>query len=80
MLLRTLEDHSERLDILLSQFLVIAKQFDIQLVCFYETKPAWLEPGNYPLGISIIVWTVTVILVLLYAPGALQHYKRCNAS
>jgi len=67
MLLRTLEDHSERLDLLLSQFLVIAKQFDMQLVCFYETKPTWLGLGNYPLGMSTIVCTVTVVLVLLYA-------------
>jgi len=58
MLLRTLEDRSERLDVLLSHFLVIAKQFDIQLVCFYETKPTWLGLG------STIVRTVTVVPVL----------------
>ena len=54
-LLKTLEDHSERLDILLSHFLVITKQFDIRLVCFYETKPTWLGLGYYPLGTSTIV-------------------------
>ena len=70
MLLKTLEDHSERLDLLLSHFLVIAKQFDIRLVCFYETKPTWLGLGTYPLGISTIVRTVTVVAV---------HYG-CNTS
>jgi len=67
MLLRTLEDHSERLDLLLSQFLVIAKQYDIQLVCFYETKPTWLGLGNYPLGTSTIVRNTTIVLALLFA-------------
>ncbi|RPB26408.1 hypothetical protein L211DRAFT_781858, partial [Terfezia boudieri ATCC MYA-4762] len=65
MLLKTLEDHSERLDLLLSHFLVIAKQFDIGLVCFYETKPTWLGLGSYPLGISTIVRTIIIVLVLL---------------
>ena len=70
MLLKTLEDNSERLDILLTQFLAIAKQFDIRLVCFYETKPTWLGLGNYLFGISTIVRTVTVVSV---------HYG-CNTS
>ena len=63
MLLKTLEDNSERLDLLLSHFLVIAKQFDIRLECFYETKPTWLGFGNYPLGMGTIVRIVTVFLV-----------------
>jgi len=78
MLLNTLGDHSERLDLLLSHFLVIAKQFDIRLVCFYETKPTWLGLGNYPLGMSTIVCTFTIVLVLLYA--LLAQYKRYDRS
>ena len=53
-LLKTLENHSERLDLLLSDFLVVAKQFDIRLVCFYETKPTRLGL------ISTIVRTITI--------------------
>ena len=60
MLLKTLENHSERLDLLLSHFLVIVKQFDIRLVCFYETQPTWLGLGT--LGMSTIVRTVTKFL------------------
>jgi len=66
-LFSTLEDHSERLDLLLSHFLVIAKQFDIQLVCFYETKPTWLGLRYYPLGMSTIVRTATIVPALLLA-------------
>ena len=66
MLLKTLEDHSERLDLLPSHFLVIAKQFGIRLVCFYETKPTWMGLGNYRLGMSTIVRTVTIVSTLLF--------------
>ena len=65
MLLKTLKDNSERLDLLLSHFLVIAKQFDIRLVCFYETQPTWM--GKYIWGRRTIVSTITIVPVLQYA-------------
>ena len=65
MLLKTLENNSERLDLLLSDFVAIAKQFNIQLVCFYETKPTWLGLSNYPLGMRTIVRTVTITSICI---------------
>ena len=71
-LLKTLEEHSERLDLLLSDFLVISKQFDIRLLCFYETKPTWLGLSN--LGVSTMVCTVTTtgICIMIANHGALM--------
>ena len=37
-LLKTLEEGSERLDILLKDFLCVAKSYEMRLECFYETK------------------------------------------
>lgn len=59
-ILDTLREGSERLELLLKQFLVIAKRPDpagdlgeMKLVCFYETMCTWM--GKYGIGKNLMV-------------------------
>ncbi|KAF8458482.1 hypothetical protein BGX38DRAFT_570899 [Terfezia claveryi] len=64
-LLKTLKEGSERLDILLKDFLRIAKTYDMRLECFYETKRSSL--GKFGVAATIIEgrWLTNVLQLLM---------------
>jgi len=65
-LLKTLEEGSERLDILLKDFLRIAKSYEMRLECFYETKRTLMGKSWVGTEAGTIVRYPPVKIIILY--------------